>query len=232
MKKRLMSVASLLLVLPLGIAPISASETESGEKKIIEEKIDETVNQALNDANVTELSELTNQQEIDLVAKVNEIKSNHSSYYTKDVKVTPRASSPYYGDVLATLDEKTFGIPHGHAGIGYYDANTVIEANPGDGVKKYSNRITGYWRNCSSGGIYGVSGASSGNYSTATNYAYDRIGRGYGFDPIAGDFYCSELVYYAWGAAGYDIDYNRAWGTPILPSHLMLDGDTYLKESF
>lgn len=146
MKKILMSMASLLLVLPLGILPISANETETSEKDIIEEKIDETVNQALNDANITELSALTNQQEIDLVTKVNEIKSYHSSYYMKDVKVTPRASFAYYGDVLATLDEKTIGIPHGHA--------------------------------------------------------------------------------------GYDIDYNRVWGTPILPSHLMLDGDTYLKEPF
>lgn len=98
-----------------------------------------------------------------------------------------------------------FAIKHGHAGIGYYDSDSVIEANPDVGVKLYANRISTYWMNCADGGIYSIHGAINHEYVIATDYVYNHIGYDYGFLPIVSDFYCSELVNYAWKEAGYDL---------------------------
>ena len=136
------------------------------------------------------------------------------------------------GYIFASLDSSSLDIHYGHAGIGYSAGGNVIEANPGDGVKLYTNRVNSYWSKCQSGGVYAVNNAPSSSYVTAKNYAANCIGKGYGFDPIVDDFYCSELVYYAWDAAGYNIASSRLWGTPILPAHIMNDGDTVLKASF
>lgn len=45
-------------------------------------------------------------------------------------------------------------------------------------------------------------------------------------------FIAVSFVYYAWNDAGYNIASSRVWGTLILPSHIMNDGDTILKASF
>ena len=83
--------------------------------------------------------------------------------------------------------------------------------------------------NCADGGIYSIHGAINHEYVIATDYVYNHIGYDYGFLPIVSDFYCSELVNYAWKEAGYDLRGGALPWTVLLPIHLMKDADTYLK---
>ena len=236
MKKGIFSFL-LLAIFTMSIQNVSALEIsdniqlEDASKEIlIQNKIDEF----LETVNKEDVHSLTVQEETALVEYIENFKqtlyddtarANSSSWdYANTINIG--------GYIFVSMDSRTSSWTHGHAGIGYSAGGNVIEANPGDGVKLYTNRVNNYWSECQTGGIYKVNGASSSKYNTARDYAYERIGRGYGFDPIGGDFYCSELVYYAWDAAGYNIASSRIWGTPILPSQLMNDGDTILQVSF
>lgn len=132
----------------------------------------------------------------------------------------------YYGEIFITMDNSTIGFRHGHAGIGADGPGEVIEANPGDGVKLYKNRIADYWIKCNTGGIMRVRGASAKKYRTAYNYAKSKIGFKYSIISRNDTFYCSELVYYAWKSAGYNIASGK-WGYHYSPYDIMSDDDTY-----
>lgn len=132
----------------------------------------------------------------------------------------------YYGEIFITMDNSTIGFRHGHAGIGSDGPGHVIEANPGDGVKLYKNRIKDYWIKCNTGGIMRVRGASAKKYRTAYNYAKSKIGFKYSIISKSDSFYCSELVYYAWKRAGYNIASGK-WGYHYSPYDIMSDNDTY-----
>ena len=232
MKKIFVSIITLLISFMCIIGEKINASTE--ESQTIEQQIEDLVNSYLNENNVEKIEDLDQQTVINLVNEVEAIKERDQSNFLDNSQITTYATSTTFtGYVFATLDSKTAGFPHGHAGIGGYASNSVIEANPGDGVKQYSNRVNGYWRTTSSGGIYGVKGASASKYQTATNYAQKQIGKAYGFNPVSnGDFYCSELVFYAWESAGYDLDYNRKWGELIMPAYFMIDLDLYVREKF
>lgn len=132
----------------------------------------------------------------------------------------------FYGEIFITMDNSTLGFRHGHAGIGGDGSGYVIEANQDDGVKLYKNRIEGYWIKCKTGGIMRVRGASAQVYRTAYKYADNKIGYAYSIIPRSDTFYCSELVYYAWKEAGYDIASGK-WGYHYSPYDIMSDDDTY-----
>lgn len=113
------------------------------------------------------------------------------------------------GHIFVTGDSKTYGWPHGHAGIGTATVGATIEvANTSLGVVYRANRVTDYWSKKNSS-IMGVVGSTSSNYTSAFTYANNRIGKAYGFDPLnPNDFYCSELVFLAWKNAGITL-YNH-----------------------
>lgn len=231
--KKITISLTLFLSLPVTVVSAQEQETTQDEGQNIENRINYEIAKSLESANVDKMEDLSQEEASALLENVNAIKSEYMDYYTRTKIIDSKAANPYYGNIFATTDEKKFGIRHGHAGIGGFNNNDVIEANPGDGVKLYTNRINTYWRTNSDGGIYGVSGANANKYRTATNYAVSKIGKRYGFNSFDNnDFYCSELVYYAWDSAGYNIASMRIWGEPILPLQLMVDSDTYLKEAF
>lgn len=115
------------------------------------------------------------------------------------------------------------------SGIGVKGSGVVVEANPVDGVKKYFNRVSTYWMNRNLGGLLRVKDTSSTQYEKAQSYALEKVGKNYGFNPFSDDdFYCSELVYYAWKYAGVDIASSRAYTHGlILSAHFLIDSDTY-----
>lgn len=196
--------------------------------------IQNRINEFLKEKNKPDVYSLTEDEEIQLVNYIRQFKKSLDGNLERQA-VDPWVYASSYnlqGLVFATLDSRTSGIEHGHAGIGFSSGGNVIEANPGDGVKLYKNRVNNYWSSVANGGIYSVKGATSNDYLTAASYAAARLGRGYGFNPAEGTFYCSELVYYAWKEAGKNIASSRIWGTLILPSQIMNDGDTILQVSF
>lgn len=185
---------------------------------------------------VTSTDELTNEQVLQLVDLVNEFKLG--IYGEERVStITSKYLTFHSGDLYLTLDASTHIIGnvywnHGHAGIGGELPGDVIEANLDDGVYYYTNR-DGYWNSRTNGGIYKVVDAVDEEYQVALDYANEKVGLAYGFNPLSNsDFYCSELVFYAWDAAGYDLDHKRIPGKYILPQDLMLGADTKEYSSF
>ena len=234
MKKKLFLLAITII---LSFVNVSALEEKSDIQKTKDNSeaiIQNKIKKFLNLKNKKDVYSLTKNEEIELVKYIEKYKQELNAI------IQPQWFNPWEyattfdiaGYVFVTLDSSTSGWNHGHAGIGHSAGGNVIEANAGDGVKLYTNRVNSYWSKCQNGGVYSISGASPSDYKNAKKYAVDRLGREYGFDPIKGDFYCSELVYYAWDSVGFNIASSRVWGTPILPSHIMNDGDTILKASF
>lgn len=214
------------------VTRVHASDSEQG----MEEKIQEEIKTFLKESDKSDLADLTQEESAELINLLDGIKSQYINAEEEHMKsqLNERAStSQYIGRLFLTLDESTKDLPHGHAGIGDAEVNAVIEANPGVGVKKYSNRIATYWSKRKDSGIYGVRGASSTQYRNARNYANARLGYSYGFNPISDkDFYCSELVFYAWKGQGYTLNSGIPWGTIILPVHIMADEDVYCIRKF
>ena len=199
---------------------------------LIQNKIQEFLN-SKNKDNIYSLNMYEEQELIEYIQDYKESINDCSSTYGIIDSGIYASTADIGGYIFASLDSKTSGWNHGHAGIGYSAGGNVIESNPNVGVKLYSNRVETYWANCQTGGIYSVNGASSSQYETAKNYAYNKIGCDYNFNAFdTNSFYCSELVYYAWEEAGYNIASSRVWGTLILPSQIMNDGDTTLRVSF
>lgn len=227
----------LVMTITMSITDVFALESNDYYQNLNNQKevlIQNKINDFLNLKNKSDVYSLTRDEEKELVVNIQNYKQE------LDPTIEPYWFNPWEyattydiaGYVFVSLDSSSSGWNYGHAGIGHSSGGNVIEANPGDGVKLYTNRVNSYWSKCQSGGVYEINNASSSDYMTARDYAVNKIGRGYGFGPIDGDFYCSELVYYAWDDAGYNIASSRVWGTLILPSHIMNDGDTILKASF
>ena len=234
MKKMTKLLVALLLIATSFTTPISANKEISSDE--MQEQINAMEQKYMQEHDIKNHEDFTNEQILELVDLINEYKSN--VYSNNDIaKKQTRGLHYHSGDIFVTLDaSKTFFEDvvwdHGHAGIGGWIYGDVIEANPGDGVNYYNNRY-GYWNSRKNGGVYKVRNAVDPEYETAMIYAEDRVGLSYGFDATSDqDFYCSELVYYAWKDAGYDLDNNRIPGTFILPKYLMMDADVVLDTSF
>ena len=139
-----------------------------------------------------------------------------------------------YGDILVTLDSKTLGWNHGHAGIVDFNKNRVIEANPGEGVQSKLS-YNKYWKSVNTDELY-VGGASQSNYKTAVNYAAKQIGKPYTIMTTLSNtdkWYCSKLVYKAWLSAGYNVgDHYKdsAWKYDFIgvtPKQILLDDNVF-----
>lgn len=241
MKKTALILSFLLAFGVFNNGVISAKESESYDVDQVQEEINRIEDDYVKSLGLETSDDLSKSQLITLIDMVNDYKTELYGVATHDEKTEtygyPGYWSYYTGDLFLTLDASTEIIGditwnHGHAGIGGWDKGSVIEANPDEGVEYYYNRYW-YWNGRNDGGIYKVKNAVNDDYFTATTYAQDQVGGAYGFNALdPNDFYCSELVYYAWAEAGYDLDNNRWDGTFILPKHLMLDAETELLVSF
>lgn len=237
----------ILVAFLIGFSLVSSLQLKANNiDKIQLDDSELVVTDFLNKRNLNSIENLSSQQELELYKLVHEVKvnqMNQEAKYSRDHidlnrKVEARAgnftwdpNADYYGDIFVTMDNKTLGFNHGHAGIGVHGSGTVVEANPGTGVSKFYNRINTYWKNLKTGGLMRVRGASNAKYELAQNYAVSMIGKNYGFNPFdVNDFYCSELVYYAWKHAGFDIASGR--GAMILPIHIISDNDTYYVQTW
>ena len=258
MKKALKLCICSLVLLCLTANNVLAATDQEGNSQPTPEEVQEVINEIeaeyLAEKEVDKIENLALEEKVELINIIDDYKatlnrpvfeknspimrsSNNAAMKTRSGHTEADLTS-FSGDIFATMDASTVIVgdvtwTHGHAGIGGFAYGSVIEArNPTAGVQLMSNRLN-FWYGKANGGIYKVPAARNDKYLIATDYANDRVGQRYGFNALdSGDWYCSELVYYAWDAAGFDLDHNRVWGTFILPQHLMQDADTQLYRSF
>jgi uncharacterized protein YycO len=129
------------------------------------------------------------------------------------------------GDILLSMDAKTWNIPHGHAAILSTAKDYVIEALPRPGVIMHS--ASKYWSTVSDDVQYYVKGAPDSAYTTAANYATAQVGEPYTLETTLYDtskWYCSKLVFKAWQSVGYDLG-SVSFGA-VLPNAIAADVDT------
>lgn len=139
----------------------------------------------------------------------------------------------YQGDIFLTVDSSTFKVPHGHAGIGTSgNNNDIIEANPKDGVKKYSNRIQNYWKQCKKATKrYTVVGSTTQQKNKAFKVAESKIRKPYGLI-VPGDthYFCTKLVWTAWNYSGASKKIgNYLFATDMMASKSLKLLETYHK---
>lgn len=195
----LSSVLSVILGLSVNLFPAYANEEDITD---YEHEIERIVEKAKSDYSVSSISELPDEIQNKLLDEVDTLKQKMIES-DPSLIISPYFGGEYEGKIFVTRDSKTSGFAHGHAGIGARGTGEVIEANPGDGVKLYTNRINGYWKTVSAS-VMAVSGATTAIYSYASDYAYSKLGTPYSLDVWDGTagFYCSELVLCAWNSAG------------------------------
>jgi len=198
---------------------------EEQKEKDLEKEIRKAIEEFLTIKGVNTTNDLTAKDQKELARKINEIKEKYDNSEANGVStkaiVIPEGggSWDYKGYVFVTGSaHSSIVVYHGHAGIGGEKANTVIEANPGDGVKVYADRISKYWaRNNSS--IMKVKNATAAQYTKAFKYANSKVGKKFGWNPLdSNDFYCSELVWLSWKDAGITLIINL--GTVVTPFDL------------
>ena len=197
----------------ISLASVNASEQQTAEDT--ESLIISTTESYLKEKGVNATAELSYEDIVLLNKKIDQIKENDPELIDLKNGVNTRAISEYRGYVFVTGDSKTSGWSHGHAGIGSATPESVIEANPGDGVKPYYNRIANYWSKVNSS-IMAVRGATSTHYHNAFAYANSQYGKPYGLDPFDGadSYFCSELVRDSWYNAGISVAGNTNWVFP------------------
>lgn len=130
------------------------------------------------------------------------------------------------GDILISLEAKTYGFPHGHAAILSTTEDFVIEALPRPGVVHQS--ATKYWSTVDDEAQYYVKGASKSDYRKAVSYARDQIGKPYKLKTSLNNeskWYCSKLVFKAWEYAGFRIGSVDEYLGIVLPASIISDWD-------
>ncbi|WP_349407921.1 YiiX/YebB-like N1pC/P60 family cysteine hydrolase [Pseudalkalibacillus sp. SCS-8] len=157
--------------------------------------------------------------------------NKESSIETQSVDIDPGGGGYTYwsgkGDILISLEAKTYNFPHGHAAILSTIRDYAIEALPGHGVVQHS--ATKYWSGVSDEGQYYVRGAADVDYIQAVEYAKNQIGEPYKLKTSLNDtsqWYCSKLVYKAWRYAGYHVGTYDAYLGLVLPKSIIADWDT------
>lgn len=161
---------------------------------------------------VTEQGEIHNS--LDLVNESEEVSATSSSWYG-------------IGDILISLEAKTYGLPHGHAAILSDIEDYVIEALPSPGVVHHS--ATKYWSTVDDDAQYYVKNASWSDYEQAVSYAKDQIGEPYKLKTTLGntsEWYCSKLVFKAWEYAGFQVGSLDEYIGVVIPGSIKADWDT------
>ena len=221
--KKILLVLVVVLLINTNVYAKETEEDYYGTFKITEEY--------LKRKNVKTYDELSIKDQKELFRKIDKIKSRNiiitrssSGGNNENINKDIKTNISYYGDIFVTMDNKTL-LRHGHAGIGGFAEGSVVEANPGKGVTIEKNGVHN-WRKYETGGIMRVRGASVSDYRKAARYAESKEGYEYSLISESHTFYCSELVYFAWKEAGYDIC-SYSWGTHYSPYDIINDNDTY-----
>ena len=142
------------------------------------------------------------------------------------------------GDIIVELemDSGSFGFA-GHAAIVSTDSNVTIESyaksfSPSglDGVQEYSNQWG--WK---AGALLirpkNIS-SSVNPYRTAAQFAESKVGLPYNKNffnkKTTSKYYCSQLVWQAWLAAGIDIEKGTVPNGMITPADIVNSSNTYI----
>lgn len=233
--KKIIVMLFTLMLLTLGSGTLFTN-VHANEDEEMEIQIQYAIDSVLQNNNIKDLGDLPETEMGKLVDDINAIKANYIDINAEKLASQPHTrgrTNQYIGRLFLTTESYTHGIRHGHAGIGSDETNAVIEANPGQKIKVYKDRVQSYWSKAKNSGVYGVRGASLTKYKNAYKYAKSKIGKSYGFNALDNNtFYCSELVFYAWKGQGYTINNGIPWGTIILPVHMIADSDTYLVRKY
>ena len=140
-------------------------------------------------------------------------------------KKDPRVGDP--GDVLVTLDAKTSGWNHGHAGIVVSRKKSnkfTVEAFPEKGVGYHANDWKSRYKTVK--GLH-VKGAKAKHYNGAQKWAQAQVGKPYSLTAgknQTSKYYCSLLVWKAWRLQGWDIDHDG--GYYVFPIDILKDAHT------
>lgn len=151
----------------------------------------------------------------------------HSLSTTDEYQTTAITGWSGKGDILISMEAKTYGLPHGHAAILSTTKDYVVEALPSPGVVHQS--ATKYWSTVSDESQYYVKGAPDSAYINAVNYAKNQIGEPYKLKTTLGnttEWYCSKLVFKAWELAGYQVGSLDEYLGVVLPGSIAFDVDT------
>lgn len=248
----------LMLSVALGVSVgsnIHVSANSTYEVKMPEQSLTKTMaieefSQEIRELNQSEIDKLPNDEQQDAITKVLEVIAeinateidNITQMKAESLDEVVNANGKVlipgwinYGDILITLDAKTLGWKHGHAGIVDYYKNYVIEANPGTGVVRTASYIT-YWTNKVRTDELYVGGATQDKYSKAVDFARAKEGTPYKISLLndTKNTYCSKLVYQAWLSAGYNVGNSytdSAWAegfVGVTPKQILWDDNVFL----
>lgn len=141
-----------------------------------------------------------------------------------------------YGDILVslTVDSGSFGFA-GHAAIVSDSKYETIESYAKsfspidkDGVQIYDND----WGSTPGSLLVRPYGATSSDYYAAVDFAETKIGLPYNWNFLnknaTDKYYCSQLVWQAWLAAGINIETGSIPNAIIAPADLVNSSNTYV----
>lgn len=140
------------------------------------------------------------------------------------------------GDILVSLVINSGSVGFaGHAAIVSSNSTRTIESfaksfSPidKDGVQYYNNT----WGTNSGALLVRPYNATSANYTTASSFAAKQVGKPYNWvftDKNTTDkFYCSQLVWQAWLAAGINCETGSIPNAIIAPADLVNSSNTYV----
>lgn len=141
-----------------------------------------------------------------------------------------------YGDILVSLIINSGSVGFaGHAAIVSSDSSITIESYAKswspinkDGVQYYNNT----WNNKSGALLIRPKNATSSQYTKASSYASNQVGKPYNWDftnkNTTSKFYCSQLVWKAWLSAGIDCEKGSIPNAIIAPADLVNSSNTYI----
>ncbi|MCL2735859.1 MAG: hypothetical protein FWD75_04405 [Propionibacteriaceae bacterium] len=150
--------------------------------------------------------------------------------------VTPhRGSMGSWGDILVSLITDSGSVAFaGHAAIVSMDNHITVESFAEsfspiglDGVQYYTNS----W-NKSGALLVRPYDATATMYTTAATFAQDKVGLPYNWNffnkSTTSKYYCSQLVWQAWLAAGIDTEAGSIPNGVIAPADLVNSSNTYI----
>ena len=194
---------------------------EEQKEDDLEKKIEKAIEKFLIEKRVKYTKDLTPEEAKALAKIVQAIKNSENS--AKAIVLLPIEGGgggwAYYGAIFVTGDSSTGGFPHGHAGVGGYDKNYVIESDLKTGVKKHKDRVANYWSKHNASILY-VKNATTAQFKKAAKYADDQVGKPYGLNNSTSSFYCSQLPHEAWRYAGITMYNTSGLGWLVLPIDL------------
>ena len=170
--------------------------------EILDHIISNYIEEFLETKNVKDEESLSDNETMELIMKIDEIKTEYFGEVSVEDLPEPRSGLNFTGVIFTTSDSKTLGIAHGHASLSVSaDGYTHIEANPGQVSKYYYNRMALYWNKVQYV-AQKVRGKSQSVHNTVASKAYNYRGYPYSLSNTGGGHNCATLVNTIWKAEG------------------------------